>query len=163
MNTMLGHAAGYKLAMMMNSIRKVTVAVAATALVALAEVITMSGGVLAQSQSTHMTYTTALTQVEPVPGAGEFDGKLKLTVTSGGIVSGYYFPADEGTIVSVVGGVQDGKYWMDLGGESRLHVYAKRGKDGSLVGTATPTMPDRGQKFGNHAETYSFVAKLVTE
>jgi hypothetical protein len=104
-----------------------------------------------------------LTQVGPVSGAGEFDGKLRLTVTPDGIVSGYYFPADEGTIVSVVGGEQNGKYWMDIGGESRLHVYAKLGKDGSLVGTATPTLPDRNQKLGNRAETYSFVAKLVNK
>jgi hypothetical protein len=146
---------------MMKTIGKITLTIAATALVALVEVITMSGGVLGQSQSTRTIYTTALIQVEPVSGPGEFDGKLKLTVTSGGIVSGYYFPADEGTIVSVVGGEQNGKYWMDIGGDSRLHVYAKVGKDGSLVGTATPTMPNRNQKLGNRAESYSFVAKPV--
>ena len=147
---------------MMNAIGKFTLMIAATALVALGEVITMSGGVLAQSQSTRTTYTTSLIQVEPVTGPGEFDGKLKLTVTSDGIVSGFYFPADEGTIVAVVGGEQNGKYWMDIGGDSRLHVYAKVGKDGSLVGTATPTLPNRNQKLGNRAETYSFVAKPVT-
>src|SRR6202035_5745994 len=105
-------------------------------------------------------YATALTQVEPVSAPGEFDGTLKLTVTDG-IVNGYYFPADEGTIVSVVGGEQNGQYWMDIGGNTRLHIYAKAGTDGSLVGTATPTPYALNMSHENLAETYAFVAKLT--
>jgi hypothetical protein len=156
---MLGRVAGYKL-VMMNTIKYLTAAVAATALVALAEIITMPVAAWAQTSTTQTTYTTALMQVEPVPAPGEFDGRLKLTVTSDGLVSGYYFPSDSGTIVSVVGGEQNGRYWMDIGGNTQLHIYAELGKDGSLVGTATPTPPERGLKFENYAETYSFVAKL---
>ena len=108
------------------------------------------------------SYTTALTQVEPVSAPGEFDGTLKLSVTTDGIVSGYYIPVDEGTIVPVVGGVQNGKYWMDIGGNTQLHIYAESGKDGSLVGTATPTPFALNVGHENLAETYAFVAKLST-
>jgi hypothetical protein len=113
--------------------------------------------------SMNASYTTALTQVAPVSIPGEFDGRLKLTVSPDGIVSGYYIPTDEGSIVPVVGGVQNGKYWMDIGGDTRLHIYAEAGKDGSLVGTATPTPYEVNLGNENLAETYAFVAKLTTK
>jgi hypothetical protein len=120
--------------------------------------------VAASTPNTAMTksYSTALTQVAPVSVPGEFDGILKLTVTADGIVNGYYFPADEGTIVPVVGGERDGKYWLDIDGNTRLHIYAEAGKDGSLVGTATPTPYAVNMGHEDLAETYAFVAKLNT-
>jgi hypothetical protein len=135
-------------------------AVSIAALAAVGVVFPM--GVSAQSPSTQSTYTTALTQVQPVSAPGEFDGRLKLTVSADGIVNGFYFPADEGTIVAVVGGEQNGKYWMDIGGNTRLHIYAQAGKDGSLIGTATPTPYALNMGHEDLAETYSFVAKLTT-
>jgi hypothetical protein len=135
-----------------------TAAVAATALVAISGAITMPAAA-STSSATQISYTTSLTQVEPNSAPGEFDGKLKLTVSSAGLVSGYYFPADSGKIMSVVGGVSDGKYWMDIGGTAPLHITAALGKDGSLVGTATPSPFSRSQRYEAAAETYSFVAK----
>ncbi|HKW09548.1 MAG TPA: hypothetical protein VJO33_04160 [Gemmatimonadaceae bacterium] len=132
----------------------------AEASIAFAIALTVSVAVAAAAQSgTSTTYTTALTQVEPVPASGEFDGRLKLTVTPDGIVSGYYFPMDSGTIVSVVGGERNGKYWMDIGGRARLHIYAEREKDGSLVGTATPMPYSLYLGHENVLETYRFVAR----
>ena len=63
-----------------------TAAVAATALVAISGPLAMPAAASA-SATTQITYTTALTQVEPVSAPGEFDGKLNLTVSSGGLVS----------------------------------------------------------------------------
>ena len=143
---------------MRNIVKPFTAAALAAALAAI-----MAAPVAASAPTTTTTasYSTALTQVEPVSAPGEFDGTLKLTVTPDGIVNGYYFPADEGTIVPVVGGEQNGQYWMDIGGNTRLHIYAKAGADGSLVGTATPTpyVLDLGHE--SLAETYAFVAKLA--
>ncbi|HEY5095642.1 MAG TPA: hypothetical protein VII69_11035 [Candidatus Eremiobacteraceae bacterium] len=138
--------------------KRFTAAVAATALVAISGAITMPAAASASS-ATQMSYTTTLMQVEPISAPGEFDGKLKLTVSSAGLVSGYYIPADSGQIMSVVGGVADSKYWMDIGGTAPLHIIASLGKDGSLVGTATPSPFSRSQRYEAAAETYSFVAK----
>lgn len=124
---------------------------------------TMVGPVAASTPTTMQTsYTTALTQVAPVSVPGEFDGSMKLTVTPDGIVSGYYFPVDEGTIVPVVGGERDGKYWFDIGGDTRLHIDAQAGKDGTLVGTATPTPLTLTTGREDLTETFAFVAKLTT-
>jgi hypothetical protein len=144
---------------MMNTMKRVTAIAAAAALLAIAAV---PHAASAQS-STSQAYTTALVQVAPVSAPGEFDGRLKITVTSSGIVNGYYFPTGAGTIVPVVGGVSDGKYWMDIGGNTRLHIYAQMSKDGSLVGTATPTPYTLNQSHENLAETYSFVAKPTSD
>jgi|GEM_PF-860846 len=135
-----------------------TAAVATAAIVAISGSLAMPVAAFASAAS-QITYITALTQVRPVMAPGEFDGKLNLSVSSGGLVSGYYIPADTGSIQQVVGGVKDGKYWMDIGGNSPLHVTATLGKDGSLVGTATPSPFSRSQRFEAAAETYSFVAK----
>jgi hypothetical protein len=144
---------------MMNLMKQVTAVAAAATLLA---VVAVPHAASAQS-STSQAYTTALVQVEPVSAPGEFDGRLKLTVTSDGIVNGYYFPAmGAGSIVPVVVGVQDGKYWMDIGGNTRLHIYAHLDKNGSLVGTATPTPYSLNMSHENLAETYSFVAKPVS-
>ena len=144
---------------MMNIMKRATASAAAAALLTLAAA---PHAVSAQTVTTQ-AYATALVQVEPVSAPGEFDGRLKLTVTSDGIVNGYYFPAlGAGSIVPVVGGVQDGKYWMDIGGNTRLHIYAHLDKSGSLVGTATPTPYSLNTSHENLAETYSFVAKPVS-
>ena len=140
---------------MMNIKKQVTAIAAAAALLA---VVAVPHAASADS-STSQAYTTALVQVAPVSAPGEFDGRLKLTVTSDGILNGYYFPTEAGTIVPVVGGVKDGQYWMDIGGSTRLHIYAHLDKGGSLVGTATPTPYRLNLSHDNLAETYSFVAK----
>lgn len=138
--------------------KHLTTAIVAAAVVAISGPLAMPAPASA-SASTQTTYTTALTQVEPISAPGEFDGKLKLTVSSAGLVSGYYIPADSGSILTVVGGVQQGKYWMDIGGNAPLHITATLGKDGNLVGTATPSPFSRSQRYEAAAETYSFVAK----
>ena len=150
------HFLGYNYDMR-NLAKPFTAAAMATALAAI-----MVGPVAASTPSdTQAAYTTALTQVAPVSVPGEFDGTMKLTVTADGIVGGYYFPADEGTIVPVVGGERDGKYWFDIGGDTRLHIIAQAGKDGSLVGTATPTPLTQITGHDELTETFAFVANLT--
>lgn len=141
---------------MMNLMKQVTAVAAAATLLAVAAVPHPASA----ESSTSQAYTTALVQVAPISAPGEFDGRMKLTVSSNGIINGYYFPAaGAGSIVPVVGGVQDGKYWMDIGGNTRLHIYAQLDKSGSLVGTATPTPYTLNMSNEDLAETYSFVAK----
>lgn len=114
---------------------------------------------LPAAASAPTTYTTTLTQVLPGPSAGEFDGKLQLTISPDGIINGYYIPQYDGGFVPVTGGIVNGSYWLDIDVANGLRVNGRVGADGSLIGTAT-TVPDAsldgGQPF---TDTYSFVAK----
>jgi hypothetical protein len=104
-------------------------------------------------------YTTTITQVQPGPTAGEYDGKLQLTISPDGIISGYYIPEFDGSFVPVSGGEENGSYWLDIAGPTDLHISGRVGADGSLVGTAT-TMPDENMDGATaFTNTYSFVAK----
>jgi hypothetical protein len=48
--------------------------------------------------------------------AGEYDGRLRLSVTPNGIISGSYQDGSGGLPSSVVGGVTAGKLWIDIAG-----------------------------------------------
>src|SRR5579863_3584455 len=105
------------------------------------------------------TYSTTITQVQPGPTSGEYDGKLQLTISPDGIISGYYIPEYDGSFVPVTGGEENGSYWLDIAGPTDLHITGHVGADGSLVGTAT-TMPDENADGATaFTDTYSFVAK----
>ncbi|HLJ83630.1 MAG TPA: hypothetical protein VKT51_05600 [Candidatus Eremiobacteraceae bacterium] len=105
------------------------------------------------------TYSTTITQVQPGPTAGEYDGKLQLSISPDGIISGYYIPEYDGSFVPVTGGEQNGSYWLDIAGSTDLHIYGRVDTDGSLVGTAT-TMPDTNlDGTAPFTSTFSFVAK----
>jgi hypothetical protein len=107
-------------------------------------------------------YTTTIMQVQPGPTAGEYDGKLQITISPDGIISGYYIPEYDGSFVPVSGGEENGSYWLDIAGPTDLHVTGRVGADGSLVGTAT-TMPDESADgAAAFTNTYSFVAKPGT-
>jgi hypothetical protein len=105
------------------------------------------------------TYSTTITQVQPGPTAGEYDGKLQLTISPDGIISGYYIPEYDGNFVPVSGGEENGSYWIDIAGPTDLHISGRVAADGSLIGTAT-TMPDETMDgVTPFTDTFSFVAK----
>ena len=114
---------------------------------------------LPAAAATPTTYTTTLTETLPTPTVGEFDGKLQLTISPDGVISGYYVPEYDGDFTPVTGGIQDGNYWLDIGGGvSSLHVTGRVAADGSLIGTATTT-PDTRTDAQPFTDTYAFVAK----
>jgi hypothetical protein len=92
-------------------------------------------------------YDTALTAI--YGSVAPYTGTLKLTVSAGGIVRGYYFPSDGTALfIPVTGGQTGQSIWFDIGNDSMYHVNA-RVRDGAIVGTALT--PDNQQ--------YTFVAK----
>ena len=64
-------------------------------------------------------------------GAGAYDGRLRLTISSAGIVSGTYQPEDTTQLRIVTGGVSADKIWLDLG--AGLHIDGTI-HDGAIVG-----------------------------
>jgi hypothetical protein len=105
------------------------------------------------------TYSTTITQVQPGPTAGEYDGRLQLTISPDGIISGYYIPEYDGNFVPVTGGEENGSYWLDIAGSTDLHISGRVDADGSLVGTATTMAGQDLEGVAPFADTYSFVAK----
>jgi hypothetical protein len=90
----------------------------------------------ADTASTH-DYSTTLTQTQPLPSPGAYAGTLKLTLSSGGIVSGWYLPNDDARYVQVTGGEQGGKFWLTVGDRNGFTITGSVGSDGKLVGSAT--------------------------
>ncbi|HKU68290.1 MAG TPA: hypothetical protein VJP85_10985 [Candidatus Baltobacteraceae bacterium] len=93
------------------------------------------------------SYDTALTAVYGSPSP--YTGTLRLTVSSSGIVRGYYFSSD-GTamFVPVTGGKNGDSIWFDIG-DGRMYHVDGRVEDGTIVGTA----------FTGANEPYTFVAR----
>jgi hypothetical protein len=101
----------------------------------------------AVSSAQPQEYATALTAV--YGSAAPYTGTLRLTVTSGGIVSGYYFPSDGSALfIPVTGGQTGQSIWFDIGNDGMYHVSA-RVRNGSITGTA----------FTRDYQQYTFVAK----
>jgi hypothetical protein len=132
----------------------------------------------AEASAAALHYETAITAVygSPYPIAG----KLDISITSDGIVKGYYHNAYQKAFIQVVGG-RDGNYiWFDIGpsnvdlglpgGENgRLHFIGTVSSDGSLHGQVWPNYTPNG--MGNSAispapsptenDQYLFAAKPV--
>jgi hypothetical protein len=53
--------------------------------------------------------------------AGEYDGRLALTIYPNGIVQGTYLPSDGG-VRNVTGGLTGTNIWLDIGSMGQLHV-----------------------------------------
>lgn len=92
------------------------------------------------------SYDTALTAVYGSPSP--YTGTLKLTVSDGGIVRGYYFSSDgTATFVPVTGGRRGDAIWFDIGNGGMYHIEGRLNR-GTIVGTA----------FAVNNEQYTFVA-----
>lgn len=103
-------------------------------------------GAPAVSSTEPTAYATALTAV--YGSAAPFTGTLKLTISDGGIVRGYYFSSDGSVMfVPVTGGKTGDSIWFDIGNTLMYHVDG-RVHDGTIVGTA----------FAGNNEQYTFVA-----
>jgi hypothetical protein len=81
------------------------------------------------------TFKTELTQTGPLATPGAITGKLTISISADGVVQGWYQPDDDPGFVLVTGGLDNGKLWLNIGEESRLHIIADVGADGSLSGS----------------------------
>jgi hypothetical protein len=104
--------------------------------------------------STQQAYTTTLQPAGPTMLLGNYYGSLKLTVSSDGIVQGWYQP-EYGNYIAVSGSDQNGTYWLTFGNGGAFQIYAVKQSDGTLKGTATNVEPTAGP----FPPTFAFVAK----
>jgi len=111
----------------------------------------------ADTASAATYYTTVMTQTLPVPSGGVFPGKLNITISSDGVVSGWYSPDYEGATVSVAGGREGDQLWLDFGDFGAVRILATLQKDGTIVGTAAGLGASTLLPLDSPAR-YSFVA-----
>ena len=113
----------------------------------------------AEASAAALHFDTAITAVygSPYPIAG----KLDISITSDGIIKGYYHNAFQKAFVQVTGG-RDGNYvWFDIGPANvdlglpaeqmneRIHFVGTMSSDGSMHGQIFPNY--RGNGEGNSA------------
>ncbi len=69
--------------------------------------------------------------------AGEYDGRLRLSISADGIVWGS-FMTTEGRLSQVTGGIKGEKIWLVIGNGNRLENHSFNGTfvDGRLLATA---------------------------
>ncbi|HEY4441202.1 MAG TPA: hypothetical protein VGN14_12155 [Candidatus Elarobacter sp.] len=80
------------------------------------------------------------TRMVPKFGAGEYDGTMRLTVYSNGIVSGTYLPSDGG-VRQVNGGITGKDIWLEIGEMGRLRIVGTF-RHGVIDGTVQKPGPD---------------------
>lgn len=105
------------------------------------------------------TYDTVMTQTLPLPDAGAIVGKMTLSISDDGVISGSYIPADAGPPVEVTGGTRGSDVWLEIGSTGSLRVYGTMSGDGSIAGTATQYQLSSSDYTGE-PPAFSFVAKL---
>jgi hypothetical protein len=127
---------------------------------ALAAILAASSATYADTAGSEKNFSTTLTQTGPATSSGSYTGNLRITISSDGLVNGWYIPADEPSFIPVIGGASNGRIWFDIGTSQPLRVQGSMQKDGSLTGSATDfggtkvTFED--QAFPS---TFDFVAK----
>ncbi|HEY6326864.1 MAG TPA: hypothetical protein VIW73_10180 [Candidatus Cybelea sp.] len=155
--------------------------VSSTALVCLAAA-ALSSTASAQTTSTDMHFTTAITQV--YGSQYPITGRLDIQIFPAGNLRGYYHTSYNKLYIPVVGG-RDGTYiWFDIGPstvdlglgagpDGRLHVVGTLGTDGSFRGQVYPETaavlsgPSMQNSFPNPTATsnqqYIFAATPTSE
>ena len=83
-----------------------------------------------------MSYDLNTRQYDPT-GAGEYDGRMRLSISGDGIVWGSFMNT-EGQIYNVTGGMQGEKIWFLIGNGPRIQNHYFNGTlvDGKLLATA---------------------------
>lgn len=115
---------------------------------------------LAANGTTHLTYKTTLTETGIAPSAIPYEGSLQLTVSSDGLVSGWYRPTDSGPFIPVTGGWTKGRLWLNVGERGLLQISADVKNDGHLVGSAVQLPASYPGTIGatDFPRTFDFVA-----
>lgn len=88
----------------------------------------------ARSETSNTTsYDLATRQFDPM-SAGEYDGRLRMHISSGGIVSGNFQDSD-GHLAPVIGGLKGTSIWLQIGRADR--PYNGTFVDGKLTAMAS--------------------------
>lgn len=119
---------------------------------------TASASIAAPSATAATSYSTEMQQTQPVPSGGVYAGVLRVSMSSEGIVSGWYLPADAGNVEIVTGGKSGSKVWMEIGNTNPVRIDAMLQRDGSIVGSAR-TLGDTVLSPIDMPIIFSFVAK----
>ncbi len=94
-------------------------------------------------------------------------GSMDLVYHPGGVVTGYYHPANLPSFIPIQGGRSGESIWLSIGIRGIWHLNGHVERNGKIVGSAYSTMPTRDrniQKFGAPVDLssstgfYSFVA-----
>jgi hypothetical protein len=80
--------------------------------------------------------------------AGEYDGRLRLSIASDGIVTGN-FTTSEGQVAGVSGGLSGTKIWLQIGNGVRGRIFTGTFVDGKLEAT----------RSGNGLHVWNFEGK----
>jgi hypothetical protein len=128
---------------------------------AVAALVLLATPALTMAQSSQQTsYATTITETLPTPSNSGYGGTLRLTTAADGTVEGWYIPDDNTAYLPVVGGMENGQLWLNVGNSGRLHIDATVQKDGTLVGSATEIQrADSETDSLAQPVTYAFVAK----
>jgi len=107
----------------------------------------------AQTSTAQVTYNISMEETTPLALPGYYQGILKLTVGSDGLIQGWYFPDNTGSAVSVSGSDVKGKYWLSFD-KGNFQVDASAQPDGKLVGSAERVL----RPTSTFPRTFSFMA-----
>jgi hypothetical protein len=100
-----------------------------------------------QNAAKTITYHTAYTQTNPLPSGGEVTGRMRLTFSPGGIVSGTYREEYGARISTVTGGVNGNKIWLSFGIRGRHQFSGVIAADGTISGTLSNWHGPRQYRF----------------
>lgn len=100
-----------------------------------------------QTAARTLTYNTAYRQTNPTQTAGEVTGKMRLTFSSNGTVSGTYREEFAGGISTVAGGVAGTSIWFSFGKRGGHQFQGAIHKDGTISGTLSNWHGPRTYRF----------------
>jgi hypothetical protein len=79
-------------------------------------------------------YATSMRPINSI--AYPVTGRLQISTSSDGIVTGYYRPAYDDSFIPVNGGVEGDRVWLDIGRTGAMRVTGRL-VNGTIVGSAT--------------------------
>lgn len=107
-------------------------AAAAALGLALAGGLPLAAGAATSSTAGTQTYVLNAVSTQPYR-AGEYDGRMRLTIAPNGIVQGTYRDLTEGLSKTVTGGLEpNGQIWLEIGGTLRSQRFLGTFRDGVL-------------------------------
>jgi hypothetical protein len=91
---------------------------------------------LTSNPSKLMVYSTSIQGL--VKPSYPLVGQLRIRTSPGGIINGYYQPADQGQFLPVTGGVSGKHVWLDIGNRKPMRVIGNF-ENGRISGTLYTT------------------------
>ncbi len=105
-----------------------------------------AGAVTAKAKT--IDYYTTYYQVYPMSSPGEYPGRMTLTISPTGEISGRYRDEYAGGWVHVGGGLRGDKVWLTIGGAGgSRQVNGELHEDGTITGSFSHWRGNRAYKF----------------